>query len=97
MAWARVWEGGVVLCLCCESGFSVLVAGPGICIFNPYQYLLSNLYLSVADIANQICMAGWPKNGNRATFAGGGRGRHNLARVCQTAVTDPPRVVWSHL
>ena len=27
-AWARVWEGGV----CCESGFSVLLAGPGICI-----------------------------------------------------------------
>ena len=33
-AWARVWEGVVVLCLCvcCESGFSVLMAGPGICI-----------------------------------------------------------------
>ena len=28
-AWAR--EDGVVLCLC-ESGFSVLMAGPGICI-----------------------------------------------------------------
>ena len=27
-AWSRVWEGGV----CCESGFSVLMAGPGICI-----------------------------------------------------------------
>ena len=33
-ACARVWEGIVVLCLCvcCESGFSVLMAGPGICI-----------------------------------------------------------------
>ena len=31
---ARVWEGGVVLCLCvcCESGLSVLMAGAGICI-----------------------------------------------------------------
>ena len=32
------------------------------------------------------------KNGNRATNAGGGRGRHNLHRVCQTAVTALPRV-----
>ena len=33
-AWARVLEGGVVLCLCvcCESGLYVLMAGPGICI-----------------------------------------------------------------
>ena len=30
-AWAMVWEGAVVLvCLCCESGFFVLMAGPGI-------------------------------------------------------------------
>ena len=45
-------------------------------------------------------MAGLPKNGNRAPIAGGGRGRHNLHRVCQTAVTDPPRVgcvVWSQI
>ena len=28
------WEGGVVyrICVCCESGFSVLMAGLGICI-----------------------------------------------------------------
>ena len=32
-AWARVWEGGVCyVCVCCESGLSVLMAGPGICI-----------------------------------------------------------------
>ena len=32
-AWARVWEGRVCyICVCCESGFSVLMAGPVICI-----------------------------------------------------------------
>ena len=39
-----------------------------------------------------------PKIGYRAAIAGGGMGRHNLHRVCQTAVTAPPRVecvVWS--
>ena len=38
------------------------------------------------------------KNGNRAPIAGGGRGRHNVHRACQTAVTAPLRVgcvVWS--
>ena len=38
------------------------------------------------------------KNGYRAPIAGGGRGRDNLHRVCQTAVPAPPRVgcvVWS--
>ena len=37
---------------------------------------------------------------NRASIAGGGRGRHNLHRVCRTIVTAPPRVAcvfWSHL
>ena len=92
----------------------------------PYQYLLPNLYLSVADIANPDLFAcnsrtwisvdnarfyeehcqpssgfAWPaapKHGNRAPLLGGGRGRHNLHNVCQTAVTAPPRVgcvVWS--
>ena len=45
-----------------------------------------------------VRMAGLPENGNRAPIAWGGRGRHNLHRVCQTAVTAPPRVgcvVWS--
>ena len=39
-----------------------------------------------------------PKNGNRAPIAGGGRGWHNMHRVCQIPVTAPPRVVcvvWS--
>ena len=39
-----------------------------------------------------------PKNGNRDPIAGGGRGRHILNRVFQTAVTASPRVgcvVWS--
>ena len=38
------------------------------------------------------------KNDNRAPIAGGGRGRHNLHRVCQTTVTAPlciGGVVWS--
>ena len=78
-----------------------------------YRFLLPNLYLSVADIANpdlfacgsrtwiSLDIAGHsagphgrlaPKNSNRGPIAGGGRGRHNLHRVCQTAVTAPPRV-----
>ena len=50
------------VCVCCESGFSVLMAVPGICVLvladtcasevHPYRYLLPNLYLYVADIAN---------------------------------------------
>ena len=39
-----------------------------------------------------------PKNGNRGPIAEGGRGRHNMHRVCQTAVTATARVgcvVWS--
>ena len=46
----------------------------------------------------RVRMTGLVKNGNRAPIAGGGRGRHNLRRVCQTAVTAPPCVgcvVWS--
>ena len=45
----------------------------------------------------------WPactNNSNRVPIAGGGRGRHNLHRVCQTAVTALPCVgcvVWSHV
>ena len=94
----------------------------------PYRYLLPNLYLYVADIANPDLFAcgsrtwisldiarfyevhfqpssrsAWrlaPKNGNRDSIAGGGRGLHHLHMVCQTAVTAPPRaccVVWSLL
>ena len=90
----------------------------------PYRYLLPNLNLSVADIANpdlftcgsrngfsldivrfyeEHCGSTWPAcsvNGNQAPIAGGGRGRHNLHRVCQTVVTVPPHVgcvVWSHI
>ena len=43
-------------------------------------------------------MTGLPKNSNRAPITGGGRGRHNLHRVGQTAVTAPPHagcVVWN--
>ena len=32
-AWATVWEGLCdYICVCCESGLSVLMAGLGICI-----------------------------------------------------------------
>ena len=34
----------------------------------------------------------FPKNGNRTPIAWGGRGRHNLHRVCHTTVTAPPHV-----
>ena len=57
------------VCVRCESGFSVWMAGPGICVlcladtctsevhpvFNPvapYGYLLSDMYLFMADITN---------------------------------------------
>ena len=100
-------------------------------VFNPvapYRYLLPNLYLFVADIANPdmfaygsrtwICLdiarfyeehcqpssgsarPACQKNVNRAPIVGGGRGRHNFHRFCQTTVTAPPRVccvVWSLL
>ena len=88
----------------------------------PYRYMLPNLYLSVANIANpdffacvsrtwisldighfyeEYCQpssgSAWPactKNGNRSPITGGGRGQQNLHRVCQTAMTAPPRVGW---
>ena len=57
------------VCVRCESGLSVYIAGPGICVlcfadtctsevhpvFNtvaPYGYLLSDMYLFMADITN---------------------------------------------
>ena len=66
------WSGAVgwcYVCVRCESGFSVWMAGPGICVlcladtctsevhpvFNPvapYGYLLSDMYLFMADITN---------------------------------------------
>ena len=91
----------------------------------PYRYLLSNLNLSVADIAIPdlfvfgsrtwisldiacffMSISSHPAapHGRLAqkklsgTHCWGGWSRHNLHRVCQTAVTDPPRVccvVWS--
>ena len=49
--------------------------------------------------SQRVRMADLPKkNGNRAHIAGGGMDRHNLHRVCHTAVTAPSRVgsvVWS--
>ena len=41
---------------------------------------------------DDICMGGFPKNGNRTPIAGGERGRHNLHRNCQTTMTAPSRV-----
>ena len=43
-ALARIWEGGVVLCMCVLHPVFIPVA--------PYRYRLPNLYLSVADNAN---------------------------------------------
>ena len=39
----------------------------------------------------RVRMSGLPKNCNRAPITGGGRGRHNLHRVYQNAVTASPR------
>ena len=109
-----------------QAGFLCILYTPSVHPVAPYRYLLPNLYLSVADIANpdfacgsrswinldiarfyeehcqQSSWSAWPtcpKNDNRALIAGGGRGRHNLHSVCQTAVTALQRVsgvVWSH-
>ena len=66
--WLR-WCGWCRWGVGCESGFSVYMAGPGICVlcladtctsevhpvFNPvapYGYLLSDMYLFMADITN---------------------------------------------
>ena len=75
----------------------------------PYRYLLPNLYLSVADITNPDFLRVVVGPGLVSTspafmrsissHPAGPHGRHNLHRVCQTAVTAPPRVccvVWSH-
>ena len=115
------------ICLLCLADTCTSEVHP---VFNPvapYRYLLPNLYLYVADIANPDLLAcgsrtwisldiarfyeehfqpssgsawpAFPKHANRVPIDGGGRGRHNLHKVCQTAVTAPPRVccvVWSH-
>ena len=69
----------------------------------------SSISLDIARFYEEHCQpscgavgrtGGLPKNGNRAPIAGGGRGQHNLHRVCQTSVTAPPYVgcvVWSRL
>ena len=60
--------GWCYVCVRCESGFSVKMAGPGICVLcladtctsesesahpvAPYGYLLSDVYLFMADITN---------------------------------------------
>ena len=114
---------GPGICVLCLADTCTSEVHP---VFNhvaPYRYLLPNLYLSVADIANPDLFAcgsrtwiildiarfyeehashgsAWPacQNGNRAPIVGGGRGRYNLHRVCQTTVTASPHVgcvVWS--
>ena len=80
-----LWQiSQIQTCLC-------VVIGPG---------LVSTSPAFMRSIASHPAgrFAGLPKNGNRAHIAGGGRYRHNLHRVCQTAVTATPRVgcvVWS--
>ena len=68
MAWSSVWEGGVIclfivsgfcvkmagpgICVLCSARICASYVHP---VFNsvaPYRYLLPNMYLSVADIAN---------------------------------------------
>ena len=63
----------VLVCVRCESGILVYMAGPGICIvlggylcilgtpsvqsFAPYPYLFTIVYLTVADIGNPDLLA----------------------------------------
>ena len=69
-----------------------VVVGPG---------LVSTSPASMMSIVSHP--AGLPKNGNRSPIAGVEGGRHNLHRVCQTAMTASPRVgcvvftVFSHV
>ena len=61
---------------------------------------IASFYEEHCQPSNGSAWPSCPKNGNRAPIARGGRGRHNLHSVCQTAVTAPPRVccvVWSLL
>ena len=78
--------------LCCPVNGSVCFV---CCVFDGVFVIL---LLNVMELLYVVRMPGLPKNGKRAHIAGGGRGRHNLHRVCQTAVTAPLRVcciVWS--
>ena len=113
-AWAMLWEGRVVLRLCecgffvlmAGPGICILCKANScvylVQVFNhvaPYRYQLPNWCLSVADIADLFAYGSltWI-NLDIAPIDGGGRVRHNVHRVCQTAVTAPPRVcyvVWS--
>ena len=76
------------------------------CIANPDLFVCGSrtwsrirpLLRGALTAIQRVRMIGMPKNGNRVPIAGGGRGRHNLYRVCHTAVTDPLRVgcvIWS--
>ena len=49
----------------------------------------SSSKLKLLFIHIRVRIAGLPKNGNRVPIVGGGRGGHNVHKVCQTAVTDP--------
>ena len=71
-----LWQiSQIQTCLC-------VVVGPG---------LVSRSSAFVRSIASHpACLHGrHAQNGNGAPIAGGGRGRHNLHRVCQTDVTAP--------
>ena len=69
-----------------------VVVGPGLVLTSPaFMRSISSL--------QQVRMTGLAKNGNRATIAGGRRGRHNLHRGCHTTVRAPLRVgcvFWCH-
>ena len=70
-------------------------------IANPDLFACSNwtwISLDIAHFYEEHCQpssgSAWPAcpKGNRAHIVGGGRGRHNLHRVCQTALTASPCV-----
>ena len=63
IAWTRVGSGGVVLCMC-ESGFSVYMAGPGICVLWLADTYTSEVHpcsilLHLMDIFFLTCICLW--------------------------------------
>ena len=62
-ACSRVWEDGVTcyVCVCRESGFSVLMAGPGICscIAAHHRCTQCSIMLYLIDICFLTCICLW--------------------------------------
>ena len=64
---AVVRVGWCYVCVCCESGFSVLIVEVQVSVYYA-RWIPVHL-----RCIQRVRMAGLPKNGNRAPIAGGGR------------------------